>query len=216
MVPRWDPTKCIQCNTCSYVCPHATIRPVAMTKEAAAAPGHAYHRPQLPKGTGYKFTIAVSPLDCMGCNNWLPCALRATSRRAAPSRWCPRRPRPIRQRSGLRRQQGHREERSSPAMPTSRAFQFHKPLLEFSVPCAGCTETSYARLVTQLFGDRMFISTPPAAPPFGATSAGHLPYTTNAGGHGPARGTTRCSRTTPSTALVWRLATRPSVTALWP
>ncbi len=71
MVPRWDPTKCIQCNTCSYVCPHATIRPVAMTEEEAAAAPEAMRTTdlKLPKGTGYKFTIAVSPLDCMGCYN---------------------------------------------------------------------------------------------------------------------------------------------------
>lgn len=182
IVPHWDETKCIQCNQCSYVCPHATIRPIAMdAKEAAAAPENMRMVDlKLPKNSGYKFTIAVSPLDCMGCTNcayicpvdaltMVPQAEEADQAEV----W-----------DYAVNKVGEKKELQSDK--TVKGSQFYKPLLEFSGSCAGCAETSYARLVTQLFGNRMYISNATGCSSIWGNPAVTAPYTCNAEGHGPA------------------------------
>ena len=153
-VPHWDETKCIQCNNCAYVCPHATIRPYALTaEEAAAAPANArLVDVKAGKGKGvYKYIMAVSPLDCMGCGVCVGvCPTKAITM--------------VPQENELPEQEVFNymvskvSEKKDMQDNTVKGSQFRKPLLEFSGSCAGCAETSYARLVTQLFGDRMYIS----------------------------------------------------------
>ena len=182
VVPHWDDTKCIQCNNCAYVCPHATIRPFAMTaEEAAAAPANTRMVDlKVPKDTGYKFGITVSPLDCMGCYNCVyVCPVDALEM--------------VPQEQELPEQEvwdyavNKVTEKTELASDKNvKGSQFHKPLLEFSGSCAGCAETAYARLVTQLFGDRMFISNATGCSSIWGNPAATSPYTVNACGHGPA------------------------------
>ncbi len=181
-VPEWDQNKCIQCNNCSYVCPHATIRSFALTEaEAAAAPANTKVVPvKAGKGKGvYSFAISVSPMDCMGCGvcvNVCPVAAIAM----------------VPQESQLPEQEvfNYMVEKVEPKADmmdnTVKGSQFRKPLLEFSGACAGCAETSYARLVTQLFGDRMYISNATGCSSIWGGPAASSPYTMNADGHGPA------------------------------
>ena len=181
-VPHWDETKCIQCNNCAYVCPHATIRPFALTEEeAAAAPAGARLVPvKAGKGKGvYKYMMAVSPLDCMGCGVCVGvCPTQAVTM--------------VPQEQELPEQEvwnymvDHVSEKKDMQDNTVKGSQFHKPLLEFSGSCAGCAETSYARLVTQLFGDRMYISNATGCSSIWGGPAATAPYTVNAEGHGPA------------------------------
>ena len=181
-VPRWDSSKCIQCNNCSYVCPHATIRPYALTEaEAAAAPAEAQIQDvKAGKGKGvYKFTLAVSPLDCMGCGVCVgACPVNALSM--------------VPQEEELPAQKvfdycvANVTEKKDMQDNTVKGSQFRQPLLEFSGSCAGCAETSYARLVTQLFGDRMYISNATGCSSIWGGPAATSPYCTNAEGHGPA------------------------------
>ena len=188
MVPRWDPTKCIQCNTCSYVCPHATIRPVAMTEEEAAAAPEAMRTTdlKLPKGTGYKFTIAVSPLDCMGCYNCVAMCPKSDVKEGGALTMVPQESEADQAEVWDYAVNKVTEKSELAGDSNVKASQFHKPLLEFSGSCAGCAETSYARLVTQLFGDRMFISNATGCSSIWGNPAATCPYTTNAEGHGPA------------------------------
>ena len=188
MVPRWDPTKCIQCNTCSYVCPHATIRPVAMTEEEAAAAPEAMRTTdlKLPKGTGYKFTIAVSPLDCMGCYNCVAMCPKSDVKEGGALTMVPQEAEADQAEVWDYAVNKVTEKSELAGDANIKASQFHKPLLEFSGSCAGCAETSYARLVTQLFGDRMFISNATGCSSIWGNPAATCPYTTNAEGHGPA------------------------------
>ncbi len=181
-VPEWDQNKCIQCNNCSYVCPHATIRSFALTEaEAAAAPANTKVVPvKAGKGKGvYSFAIAVSPLDCMGCGVCVNvCPVAAIKM--------------VPQESQLPEQKvfNYMVEKVEPKADmidnTVKGSQFRKPLLEFSGSCAGCAETSYARLVTQLFGDRMYISNATGCSSIWGGPAATSPYTVNADGHGPA------------------------------
>ena len=181
-VPHWDETKCIQCNNCAYVCPHATIRPFALTEaEAAAAPaGARLVDVKAGKGKGvYKFTMAVSPLDCMGCGVCVGvCPTKAITM--------------VPQEQELPEQEvwdymvAKVSEKKDMQDNTVKGSQFHKPLLEFSGSCAGCAETSYARLVTQLFGDRMYISNATGCSSIWGGPAATSPYAVNAEGHGPA------------------------------
>ncbi|HIU87883.1 MAG TPA: pyruvate:ferredoxin (flavodoxin) oxidoreductase [Candidatus Avilachnospira avistercoris] len=184
-VPEWNPDNCIQCNFCSYVCPHAAIRPVAMTEaEAAAAPAGM----KMKAMTGFadkKFAIVVSALDCTGCGS---CA-----------NVCP----------GMKGNKAlemvPQEQSTSQAafdyaveLPekedvlekfkanTVKGSQFKKPLLEFSGACAGCGETPYAKLITQLFGDRMYIANATGCSSIWGNSSPSTPYTVNAKGQGPA------------------------------
>ena len=188
MVPRWDPTKCIQCNTCSYVCPHATIRPVAMTEEEASAAPEAMRMAdlKLPKGTGYKFTIAVSPLDCMGCYNCVAMCPKSDVKEGGALTMVPQEAEADQAEVWDYAVNKVTEKSELAGDSNVKASQFHKPLLEFSGSCAGCAETSYARLVTQLFGDRMFISNATGCSSIWGNPAATCPYTTNAEGHGPA------------------------------
>ncbi len=181
-VPRWDETKCIQCNQCSYVCPHATIRPFALTAEEAqnAPEGAKIVDVKAGKGKGvYKFTLAVSPLDCMGCSVCVSvCPVGALTM------------------VNMEEELGQQpvfdycvaKVADKPDMidNTVKGSQFRQPLLEFSGSCAGCAETSYARLVTQLFGDRMYISNATGCSSIWGGPAATSPYCTNKEGKGPA------------------------------
>ncbi len=188
MVPRWDSSKCIQCNSCAFVCPHATIRPVVMNaEEAAAAPAQMQMTDlKVPKGTGYKFTIAVSPLDCMGCYNCLYVCPKSDVKEGGALTMVPQEEEAAQAEVWDYAVNKVSEKSKLANDKTPKASQYHKPLLEFSGSCAGCAETSYARLVTQLFGDRMFISNATGCSSIWGNPAATSPYTVDANGHGPA------------------------------
>ncbi len=182
MVPHWDDTKCIQCNSCAFVCPHATIRPYALTdEEAAAAPENTRLIPAKggkAKGV-YQYTLALSALDCMGCGVCIgQCPADALTM--------------VDKENELAEQDvfdycvSSVSDKAELADNTVKGSQFKKPLLEFSGACAGCAETSYARLVTQLFGDRMYIANATGCSSIWGGPAATSPYTTDANGHGPA------------------------------
>ena len=181
-VPSWDPAKCIQCNQCAYVCPHATIRPYAMTNEEIAAAPKALKTAPIKAGKGkdvYTFAMGVSPLDCMGC---------AVCVGICPTKALTMKP---------QEEEADQAEvwdylvskvADKPDMQdnTVKGSQFKQPYLQFSGSCAGCAETSYARLVTQLFGDRMFISNATGCSSIWGGPAATSPYCTDKNGHGPA------------------------------
>ena len=181
-VPTWDASKCIQCNNCAYVCPHATIRPFALTEdEAAKAPAAAkIVDVKAGKGKGtYQFTMAISPLDCMGCGVCIGvCPVNALSM--------------VPQEGELAQQDvfnycvAEVAEKKDMQDNTVKGSQFKQPMLEFSGSCAGCAETSYARLVTQLFGDHMYISNATGCSSIWGGPAATSPYCANKEGHGPA------------------------------
>jgi len=181
MVPEWDNTKCVQCNQCAYVCPHATIRPFAMNEaELAAAPANIKTAEKKVLKTDYTYTLAVSPLDCMGCG----VCVGVCNKGAITM---------VPQESQLDQQEvfdycvaNVTEKAETTANITVPSSQFKKPLLEFSGSCAGCAETAYARLITQLFGDRMYISNATGCSSIWGGPAATSPYTVNAEGHGPA------------------------------
>ena len=181
MVPKWDESKCIQCNSCAFVCPHATIRPFILTDdEVAAAPENLRTLDAMgPKVKGMKFTLAVSPLDCMGCN----LCVTACPKDALTL---------VPQEEQLDEQPvfdycvNKVSEKPEAIANNTKGSQFKKPLLEFSGSCAGCAETSYARLVTQVCGDRMFISNATGCSSIWGNPAATSPYTVDACGHGPA------------------------------
>ena len=180
-VPAWDAASCIQCNQCAFVCPHATIRPFALTEEeAAAAPAATVMVPAKGKAAaGLQYTLAVSPLDCMGCGvcvNVCP----SDSLTMVPTE------------SQLAQQDvfdycvDNVSEKPALEDATVKGSQFKQPLLEFSGACAGCAETAYAKLVTQLFGDRMYITNATGCSSIWGGPAATSPYTVNAEGRGPA------------------------------
>ena len=181
-VPHWDETKCIQCNNCAYVCPHATIRPYALTaEEAAAAPAGAKIVPvKAGKGKGvYSYTMAVSPLDCMGCGVCVGvCPTKAITMVPQESQ--------LDQQPVWNYMVSKVSEKKDMQDNSVKGSQFKQPLLEFSGSCAGCAETSYARLVTQLFGDRMYISNATGCSSIWGGPAATAPYTVNKEGKGPA------------------------------
>ncbi len=181
-VPTWDQTKCIQCNSCAYVCPHATIRPFALTEEeAAAAPAGAKIVPvKAGKGKGvYTFSMAVSPLDCMGCGVCVGvCPVGALT--MVPQE------QEAAQQDVFNYMVSKVSEKPELQDKSVKGSQFRKPLLEFSGSCAGCAETSYARLITQLFGDRMYISNATGCSSIWGGPAATSPYCVNEDGHGPA------------------------------
>ena len=185
MVPTWDSSKCIQCNNCAYVCPHAAIRPFALTEEEAKnAPASTKIVPiKAGKGKGvYSFAMGISPLDCMGCNVCVgACPEKVQALKLVP------------QEQELAQQEAFDYLVSKVApkadMGSSKNVkesQFLQPMLEFSGSCAGCAETSYARLVTQLFGDSMYISNATGCSSIWGGPAATSPYCTNAEGKGPA------------------------------
>ncbi len=181
-VPRWDETKCIQCNQCAYVCPHATIRPFALTEAEAAAAPEAAKIVDFKAGKGkgvYKFSMGVSPLDCMGCGVCVGiCPTKAITmvprEEEAP------------QEAVWDYMVTKVEQKDELFGLTVKDSQFHQPLLEFSGSCAGCAETSYARLITQVCGDRMYISNATGCSSIWGGPAATSPYTVNKEGHGPA------------------------------
>ena len=182
-VPAWEAEKCIQCNNCSFVCPHATIRPFALSaEEADAAPAGIALIPAKGKAAaaaGLQYTLAVSPLDCMGCAVCIgQCPTGALSMVPTEGElakqevfdWCVT----------------NVTEKPELTDASVKGSQFKRPLLEFSGACAGCAETSYARLVTQLFGDRMYVANATGCSSIWGGPAATSPYTANAEGHGPA------------------------------
>ena len=181
MVPQWDNTTCAQCNKCSFVCPHATIRPFAMTEEeVAAAPENMKLGTKPIFKTAYKYTLAVSPLDCMGCGVCVGvCPTNSLKMVAADTQLAEQKVFDYCVASVTEKE----DVASGANLITS---QYKKPLLEFSGSCAGCAETSYARLITQLFGDRMYISNATGCSSIWGGPAATSPYTVDAKGHGPA------------------------------
>ncbi len=181
-VPRWDESKCIQCNNCANVCPHAAIRPFALDEaEAAAAPEVTKMLDLTPakKFPGMKFTLAISPLDCMGCGVCVGvCPKDALSMVGQEEE--------LAQQAAFDYAVANVTEKEGVVANNLKGIQFKKPLLEFSGSCAGCAETAYARLVTQVAGDRMFISNATGCSSIWGNPAATSPYTTNAEGHGPA------------------------------
>ena len=181
-VPTWDANKCIQCNQCAYVCPHATIRPFALTAEEAKNAPEAAKIVDVKAGKGkgtYQFTMAISPLDCMGCGVCIGvCPVNALSM--------------VPQEGELAQQDvfnycvAEVSEKKDMQDNTVKGSQFKQPMLEFSGSCAGCAETSYARLVTQLFGDHMYISNATGCSSIWGGPAATSPYCANKEGHGPA------------------------------
>ena len=181
-VPTWDANKCIQCNQCAYVCPHATIRPFALTAEEAKNAPEAAKIVDVKAGKGkgtYQFTMAISPLDCMGCGVCIGvCPVNALSM--------------VPQEGELAQQDvfnycvAEVAEKKDMQDNTVKGSQFKQPMLEFSGSCAGCAETSYARLVTQLFGDHMYISNATGCSSIWGGPAATSPYCANKEGHGPA------------------------------
>ncbi len=213
--PVWNEKNCIQCNNCSFVCPHAAIRSFAMTEEEAAKAPEATKFTEKPVvKTAYRFTVAVSPLDCMGCTLCVKeCPVTAKALKdaqAAASAEFPDDPKKAAKRanelaapkSALRmvpmatqlEQQpvfdycvANVSEKTKLVNNTVKGSQFKQPLLEFSGSCAGCAETSYARIVTQLFGERMYISNATGCSSIWGGSAPATPYTVNReSGRGPA------------------------------
>ncbi|MBQ8503002.1 MAG: pyruvate:ferredoxin (flavodoxin) oxidoreductase [Clostridia bacterium] len=181
LVPEWDPATCAKCNQCAYVCPHATIRPFAMTEEeVAAAPANMKKSPKPVVKTNYTYTLAVSPMDCMGCGVCIGvCPTKSLKM--------------VSKESQLPEQlvfdycvANVTEKPETTATLNVVSSQYKKPLLEFSGSCAGCAETAYARLVTQLFGDRMYISNATGCSSIWGGPAATSPYTVNKDGHGPA------------------------------
>ena len=181
-VPTWDANKCIQCNQCAYVCPHATIRPFALTAEEAKNAPEAAKIVDVKAGKGkgtYQFTMAISPLDCMGCGVCIGvCPVNALSM--------------VPQEGELAQQDvfnycvAEVAEKKDMQDNTVKGSQFKQPMLEFSGSCAGCAETSYARLITQLFGDHMYISNATGCSSIWGGPAATSPYCANKEGHGPA------------------------------
>ena len=180
-VPEWKAETCVQCNKCAFVCPHATIRPFALTEEEAAnAPeGAPLVDHKMSKGK-YKFIQAISPLDCMGCGVCANvCPTKSLTMVSLDSQAAKQ---PIF--DYMVKEVSKKEDLASDANVI--ASQYNQPYLEFSGSCAGCAETSYARLVTQLFGDHMLISNATGCSSIWGGPAATSPYTVDKNGHGPA------------------------------
>ncbi|NFO04403.1 pyruvate:ferredoxin (flavodoxin) oxidoreductase [Clostridium botulinum] len=184
-VPEWDAEKCIQCNQCSLVCPHAAIRPILLNEaEKNAAPANAtiVDAKALKSEEKLFYTMAVAPLDCSGCGN---CAQICP----APGKALVMKPQES-QHNQIEVWDYLVDEVSTKKNPmnknTVKGSQFEQPLLEFSGACAGCGETPYAKLITQLFGDRMMIANATGCSSIWGGSAPSTPYTKNKEGHGPA------------------------------
>ena len=185
-VPVWNPENCIQCNRCSFVCPHAVIRPVAMNAEEAAAAPEGIQTMPMTGMPDYTFTMAISQLDCTGCGS---CANECPGKKGVKA-------------LAMESLAAHEAEQKyfdyAAALPektdvvakfkenTVKGSQFKKPLLEFSGACAGCGETPYAKLITQLFGDRMYIANATGCSSIWGNSSPSTPYTVNEKGQGPA------------------------------
>ncbi len=182
-VPAWNEQTCAQCNQCAYVCPHATIRPFALTEEEAAAAPAGAQIVDIKAGKGkgvYKYTLAVSPMDCMGCTVCISVCPTKSLTMVPLAQEAPRQPVFDYMVSKVSR----KPEMEGTA--TVKDSQFKQPLLEFSGSCAGCAETSYARLVTQVCGERMYISNATGCSSIWGGPAATAPYTVNKENKGPA------------------------------
>ncbi len=183
-VPQWQPENCIQCNQCSLVCPHAVIRPyLARPADLKGAPAAFVTRDAIGKeAAGLKFRIQISPLDCTGCGNCVDvCPAKVKALTMVPL-----------DEVVAVENENFKFAEQLPEVPvnfnpaTVKGSQFRPPLLEFSGACAGCGETPYVKLVTQLFGDRMLIANATGCSSIWGGSAPVCPYTVNRQGHGPA------------------------------
>ena len=194
-VPVWHAENCIQCNNCAFVCPHACVRPVAMTEEEVAnAPASMTFTDKPVIKTNYKFSMTISALDCMGCTLCVKaCPVTAKADKdGTPEK---RAIEMVHQDKALYQQAAFDygvksvSEKKELINNTVKGSQFKQPLLEFSGSCAGCAETSYARIITQLFGERMYISNATGCSSIWGGSAPATPYTVNKeSGKGPAWG----------------------------
>ena len=185
-IPVWKPENCIQCNRCSYVCPHAVIRPIALNEEEAAQAPEGMQTLAMTGMDGYKFAIVVSAYDCTGCGS---CANVCPGKKGAKALAMEN----MEANADCQKYFNYGVEK--PVKPeviakykeaTVKGSQFKQPLLEFSGACAGCGETPYAKLVTQLFGDRMYIANATGCSSIWGNSSPSTPYTANGEGHGPA------------------------------
>ena len=185
-IPVWQPENCIQCNRCAYVCPHAVIRPVALTEEEVANAPEGLETIDMVGMPGLKFTMTVSAYDCTGCGS---CANVCPGKKGEKALVM----------EDMEANAGKQEYfdfgREIPVKPevvakfketTVKGSQFKQPLLEFSGACAGCGETPYAKLITQLFGDRMYIANATGCSSIWGNSSPSTPYTVNEKGQGPA------------------------------
>ena len=182
-VPEWDITKCIQCGNCSLVCPHAAIRPYLATEEDLKdAPATFATKPALgPQFKGYQYRMQVSVLDCTGCENCVnvcPAKEKALVMKPLATQ--------TEQEANWEFAQTIPEFKGELNLKTVKGSQFKKPLFEFSGACAGCGETPYVKLITQLFGDRMIVANATGCSSIYGGSAPTCPYTVNEKGHGPA------------------------------
>ena len=184
-VPTWNSDNCIQCNFCSYVCPHAVIRPVVLTADEAAKAPEGMKMTDMTGMPGYKFAMTVSVLDCTGCGSCASVCPGKKGEKALTMQSLD---------SQRHEQENFAYGQSLDVKPevaekfketTVKGSQFKQPLLEFSGACAGCGETPYAKLVTQLFGDRMYIANATGCSSIWGGSAPSTPYTVNKEGHGP-------------------------------
>ena len=180
-VPEWQPENCIQCNQCAFVCPHASIRPVLATaEEVASAPAGFTAKPAIG-AKELQFRIAVSALDCAGCGNCAqvcPAKEKALIMKPIATQ--------LEQAALWDYAMNEVSVKPNPMNKKSvKGVQFEQPLLEFSGACAGCGETPYAKLVTQLFGDRMMLANATGCSSIWGASAPAMPYTKNCKGHGP-------------------------------
>ncbi len=185
-IPVWKPENCIQCNRCSYVCPHAVIRPIALSAEEASQAPEGMQTLDMTGMEGYKFSIVVSAYDCTGCGS---CANVCPGKKGAKALAMEN----MEANAGSQKYFDYGVEK--PVKPeviakyketSVKGSQFKQPLLEFSGACAGCGETPYAKLVTQLFGDRMYIANATGCSSIWGNSSPSTPYTANAQGRGPA------------------------------
>ena len=184
-VPEWKKDNCIQCNQCSYICPHATIRPFLLDKEEKAKAPEGFETIKaIGKGLEkYEFRMQVSPYDCMGCGNCVDVC-------PAPNKALVMRP--VEEQINKEAENwifahekiGYKDDEIE--ANNVKNSQFHQPLLEFSGACAGCGETPYAKLVTQLFGNHQIISNATGCSSIWGSSVPSMPYCTNKDGHGPA------------------------------
>ena len=185
-IPVWKPENCIQCNRCAYVCPHAVIRPVALTEEEAANAPKGLETIDMIGMPGLKFTMTVSAYDCTGCGS---CANVCPGKKGEKALVMEN------MEANAGKQDFFDYGREIPVKPevvakfketTVKGSQFKQPLLEFSGACAGCGETPYAKLITQLFGDRMYIANATGCSSIWGNSSPSTPYTVNEKGQGPA------------------------------
>ena len=185
-IPVWNPENCIQCNRCSYVCPHAVIRPIAMTDAEVAAAPEGLKTLEMTGMKEYKFAMVVSAYDCTGCGSCVNvCPGKKGAKALAMAN--------MEANAGEQKYFDYAVELPAKAdviakfkESTVKGSQFKQPLLEFSGACAGCGETPYAKLITQLFGDRMYIANATGCSSIWGNSSPSTPYTANAKGQGPA------------------------------